>query len=220
LIDGAASETSPIELVRQSQNLPAVWLLVALYGVHDLAAFGGVHWRIVRQQFSREKIGEFGANTVWLFKRDGKGVFAGDKCFEAFHRGREQKEAAKELFDLLSLLEVLGLIQYVPHLVEADNDQAAVIHPFGWGVGEPAEIRLGNATHSAGLAIAGLSSIAEGAVVPARRHLREIQMVGLLRLRYKPCTGATLAWLAKIPEWEAAAEAREAEAAQSYRKRA
>ena len=42
LVDGAAGETPPIELLRQSQEVGALRLLVDLYDAHSLAADGGI----------------------------------------------------------------------------------------------------------------------------------------------------------------------------------
>jgi hypothetical protein len=67
LVDGAANETAPIELVRQTSNVGALRLLVNLYHEQALQLDGGVHWRKIRKNYKREKIGESGSLIIWGF---------------------------------------------------------------------------------------------------------------------------------------------------------
>lgn len=101
----------------------------------------------------------------------------------------------------------LRLVELVGHLVEADTDQAEVIHPYALGNGEPAERQLAFAADEAAKAMLtpGQREWAEHLglrLVPVAAHRGEIQMVGIARLRYRPRTSATAAWYARMPEWE------------------
>jgi hypothetical protein len=213
LIDGVpGNAAAPVELVRQTQQIETLRLLIDLYIVHDLPAFGGVHWRIIRQEFTRECLGEWNENAIWQFKRDGDlSVFPDHEIFAPFMTDRERADGLKAIWKSVKLLLSLGLIEFVPHLIEADDDQAAMIHPFGWREGEPAEQRLAIVTHKHGRATKGISETTGGMLVSAKKHMGEIAMVGLLRLRYKPHTQATAIWMSRMDEWNALAGAREAE---------
>jgi hypothetical protein len=68
LIDGAAAEVSPIELIRQSRNLTALRLLVELYEVQFLRDFGGIPREMLRAEFERLHVGERGPFVVWGFR--------------------------------------------------------------------------------------------------------------------------------------------------------
>jgi hypothetical protein len=68
------------------------------------------------------------------------------------------------------------------------------------------------AAHKVGLAVAGQSETNSGAFVAAKKHLTEIAMVGLVRLRYRPHTAATAAWLSQMVDWDALAATFDAEA--------
>lgn len=221
LIIGAPGNAHPpVELVRQSQNLLALRVLVDLYFVHDLPAFGGVHWRIIRQKFDRKLIGECNENRIWHFTQGRRFAETSGNFFAPLRKWKDDK-TPEQVLPAVEFLEGLGLLSFVPHLVEGDGDDAAMVHPFGWGNGEAAEQRLAVACHRAGAAMAQIAPPAKGALVPAKKHLREVTMVGVIRLLYKPHTGATAAWLARMAEWDALAELREEEAnsAAEYRRK-
>ena len=57
LIDGAAGEDPPVELLRQAQEINALRLLVSLYEAQDLVSFGGLHWRQIRLTFEGKELG-------------------------------------------------------------------------------------------------------------------------------------------------------------------
>src|SRR5262249_14080265 len=60
LVDGAAGEVPPIELLRQTRNLSALRLFIELYAIHFLPNFGGVPRDMLQVKFDRAKIGERG----------------------------------------------------------------------------------------------------------------------------------------------------------------
>ncbi len=45
IVDGAANETTPLEILRQSQNTTALRIFGDLYHAHTLASDGGADWR-------------------------------------------------------------------------------------------------------------------------------------------------------------------------------
>jgi hypothetical protein len=68
LIDGAAGEVPPIELIRQTRSLPALRLLVELYAAQFLPNFGGVPRELLKVVFDRARVGEQGPFVVWGFQ--------------------------------------------------------------------------------------------------------------------------------------------------------
>ncbi len=56
LVDGAAGETAPVELVRQTGSAPTLRLFVDLYAAQNLDEDGGVHFRHIRQEYERHKV--------------------------------------------------------------------------------------------------------------------------------------------------------------------
>ena len=70
LVDGAAGEVPPIELIRQTRSLLALRLLVELYEVQFLPIFGGMPREMLRGEFERLKIGERGPFVVWGFREE------------------------------------------------------------------------------------------------------------------------------------------------------
>jgi hypothetical protein len=43
-------------------------------------------------------------------------------------------------------------------------------------------------------------------LAPVQAHITEVQMVDIARLRYRPRTGATAAWFARMAEWNEMAD--------------
>ncbi len=215
LIDSAAGEVAPIELLRQSHNLPALRLLILCYHAHDLAGYGGLHWRSVRRTYEGTRIRLKGEWTIWRFSPETKTAWPNRLPASAFMTGKAEGEAGKltdtgwpSFWAALDLLEQLGLISTVAHLIEADSDDGAVIHPCpdGGEAGEEVEHAITAAAREAALALCGVSptsdlAYSDGLLIPVRAHIEHAAVAGLYRLRYRPKTGATAAWLGQAGEW-------------------
>src|SRR5262249_27943975 len=93
---------------------------------------------------------------------------------------------------------------WVPHLVESAEESGEIIHPLRMGRSDSIEDRLGRAAHKAAITL-----ITEGQydwaekkgirqLVPVPRHIANVQMIGIARLRYRPHTRVTAAWWADL----------------------
>ena len=193
LVTAAASETAPVELMRQTQDPMALRLLVELYGDQHLRADGGIRRDIVREEYERVKLGETGPFVVWGFRPNGKlAVCDGAaRCH------------CDDFWPRMDLLETLGLIDFVPHLVEGGGPDAEIIHPYGMGQTNSLEDRLGMAASEAGYAL--LTEISTDwanryHVAPVPKHITNVQMIGIARLLYRPHTRTTAAWWRHLQE--------------------
>jgi hypothetical protein len=70
LVDGAAGEISPLELVRQTQDAMTLRLLIDLYHAQNLCEDGGVSRQSVWKKYDRIKVGESAQLAVWGFSED------------------------------------------------------------------------------------------------------------------------------------------------------
>lgn len=224
LVDGVDGNPAPIEQVRQSGKSAALRLFVDLYGEQELADVGGVHWRKLRQPYSRERLGQQGTYIVWGFKR-------GSNDHETWvttplvqphltgtivtgQDGKKRDPGMANFWDALKTLEQIGLVCFVPHVIEHDHDQgepAAVVQPFGRPIGEAFERELAEASHLAAQAMLPEWKLAEiqrtgqsdGMLfVPVPAHIADVQMVGLARLKFRTKSAATAVWLTRAGEWE------------------
>ena len=212
LIDGAADEVPPIELIRQTRNLPALRLLVELYAAQFLPNYGGVPRDLLKVVFDRTKVGEQGPFVVWGFRSEH--ITADSELYGPFKTGKLQRtmtaRAAIRAWMLHSgppfiALENLGLVEKVGMLLDGDDADAEVIHPYAMRGGEPAERELALAAKSAAQAM-----ITEGQLnwaeqegyhlVPVRRHIVNATVAEVYRLKYRPHTKATAAWYALMME--------------------
>jgi hypothetical protein len=223
ILDGVGDEIPPVERIRQSQNIAPLKLLINLYHAHELLSFGGVNWRPgavgIRQQYERHRIGEYGQYVVWGF--DPQGTEAHLSFAEPFFTGeiKPQLFGGKEytvdvgwriFWDAFNFLKENGLIQVIPHLVESYTDEGEVILSQGYD-GEDGESAVATATEGAAYAMLAEWQMkraeAEGYqyLIPALKHLTNVQLVGVVRLRYRPQTEATALWFkqssARCDEW-------------------
>jgi hypothetical protein len=100
----------------------------------------------------------------------------------------------------------LGLVERVGMLLDGGDDEAEIIHPCAIRGGEPAERELASAADIAArvLVTEGQLTWAEHndyrLLVPVRKHIANVTMVEVFRLKYRPHTTATAAWYALMQQ--------------------
>lgn len=210
IVDGAADETPPLRLLRQMQDVRRLRLFVAMYDSHDLANDGGISRAILWQTHILTKEGQRGASTIWAFERHGTStVSTGSQLFTIYAApglGGEAKEtAAKEFWDALKALEVVKLVEFVPHIFESNKPEAELIHSYAMSCGEPWEYDLSTAAHEAGFYCLSpgqqqWTNEQRRLLVPMPSHIDQLAVIGIARLKYRPQTKMTAAWFAKSKE--------------------
>ena len=213
LIDCAAREVPPIELIRQTRSLPALRLLAELYAVQFLPNYGGVPRELLKVVFDRAKVGEHGPFIVWGFRR--KHMTADRGLARSFFTGQiSTREDGRRLdagWDLvfwpaIHTLTDLGLVEQVGMLLDGDDDEAEIIHPCAVRGGEPAERELAAAADMVArvMITEGQLSWAEQnnyrLLIPVQKHIAKVTMVEVFRLKYRPHTSATAAWFALLQQ--------------------
>ncbi len=209
LVTGAAGEVPPLELVRQGGDPVALRVLADLYHAQNLTSDGGIHWRQIRGGFRRVKVGEQGPFVVWGFSPELTQAWSTAPFIEPHMTGEPDEggrdQGWKRFWSAWTTLQSLGLVEEVGHLIEADTADAEIIHPYAVGNGEPIERELAKAAHEAGLGMvtSGQYDWASSELgkhpwlAPVRRHIANVAMVGVARLRYRPRTAATAAWFSR-----------------------
>jgi hypothetical protein len=213
LIDGADNEVPPVELLRQTRSAPALRLLVELYESQFLPHYGGVPLKLLRVEYGRLHVGERGPFVVWGFQK--KCLTAGYNLARQFLTGkivtredgtRHDSGWDEYFFPAVHTLETLGLIERVGMLLDGDDPEAEIIHPCGINGGEPAERELARVAHEAAAAMVTEGQLRRSEfeehydLVPVQRHIANVTLVEVLRLRYRPHTTATAAWYAQMKE--------------------
>jgi hypothetical protein len=205
LVTGAAAETAPIELVRQCQDVMTLRLFLDLYHAQNLREDGGISRMITWHQYERVKVGQQGQYNVWGFDylREYVSWVGAAVC----HRRDELTDAEKkagenravDFFRRMGELVDLGLREWIAHLFESDKPDGEIIHAVGIAGSDSLEDRIGMAAEKAGLAMLNDQQRqyvdSHGPrLVPVLRHLSNVQMIGIARLRYRPHTKLTAAW--------------------------
>jgi hypothetical protein len=211
LIDGAADEVAPVELLRQTRQLPGLQLLIELYAVQFLPSYGGVPHELLKIVFERVKVGEQGPFVVWGFRAKHL-FFANPALVRPFFTGQiKSRDDGRDLdagytdsfCPAVDTFIELGLVECVGMLLDGDDDKAEIIHPYAMRDGEPAECELYRAVKGA-----AMSMLTEGQInwaaanhlhlVPVQKHIGKVALVEIFRLKYRPHTTATAAWYAQM----------------------
>jgi hypothetical protein len=213
IADGAAEEVPPIELIRQTRSLPALRLLIELYAVQFLPNYGGVPRELLKVVFERAKIGEQGPFVVWGFRV--KHMTADRGLARPFLTGQITTRDDDTRLDAgwdaafwpgIHTLTDLGLVERVGMLLDGDDAEAEIIHPYAMRGGEPAERELAHAAHCAALPLVtdGQRDWAEQNgykwLIPVQRHIGNATLIEVYRLKYRPHTSATAAWYALMQQ--------------------
>lgn len=211
LIDGAADEVPPVEIIRQTRHLPALQLLIELYAIQFLPNYGGVPHELLKVIFERVKVGEHGPFVVWGFRA--KGLISADPAlFRHFLTGQVKTEddggdrdagLNDSFWPAVHILTAVGLVERVGMLLDGDDEKAEIIHPYAMRDGEAAERAVYQAVCDA-----ASSMLTEGQInwaaanhlhlVPVLKHISKVAVVEIFRLKYRPHTAATAAWYAQM----------------------
>lgn len=217
IVTSACGEVPPVELLRQTRDAMTLRLFVDLYHEQNLREDGGVSRAFLWQRHDRYEVGRQGPMTVWGFDSGSTWVRrAGpiephyrDMTAEELKDRSEadkrdgKKWTAHDAFRRIETLESLGLLDWIPHLFEGDDDDAEPIHPYGKGRSDTVEDRLGATANAAGRAML-TERQREWAddkglwLAPVPHHFRNVQMIGIARMRYRPKTKMTAAWWADL----------------------
>ena len=209
LIDGTASETPPIELLRQTQDINAIRFFINLYYSHHLETNGGVEWRAgsgIYTAYERVKLFEYGEWVIWGFpKRSTTGCYK-LPAIESHHNAPRVEKASREktweeLWNAKRILTSTGLLYEVTHIVDGMQADSEIVHPFPIEDGaEHSEYHLKRAADDLCDRLLPpelrLQKSKYWAVIPVKRHLANATLVGILRMKYRPHTSATAAWVA------------------------
>jgi len=213
LIEGVNGNPSPVELIRQTGDPMMLRLLVDLYTVHRLDEWRGVDPRIVCGTFKEVYRRKVGAALVLAWTPEESFRCGWQNTVTDLHKSNDQNPATR-LYERIELLEDLGLLTFVPHVVDGDN---APVYPCSRSVGHPLELELGTAAVRAAENI--LDARSRGgreeppdldgseiiAVVPA--HMARASLVNIARLTFRPKTAMTRVWLSELAathaEWMA-----------------
>lgn len=210
LVMGARGEPSPVERVRRLQDVRVLDHLISLYDIQNLAENGGIWWRYIRRAYERARITERGIWNIWGFDCQKDEVWPNTPVIAVFERdfaGRlERKEIFAKFWASWHALVRLGLIECVPHLVEADNNEAVIVYPCPTASdhGTQAEHTLGELAQSRAIRLLGDTMAnhtdAHEVILPVPDNFPAVQLVGVFRLRYRPHTAKTAAWFAKTQD--------------------
>ncbi len=190
-----------MERVRQTGDVLCLRLLIDFYFINSPVDDGGIPRDCVFQAYERKDISETGNMIVYGFDRNELTCYLDHPVVKphVLHRKSEQCEA---FFERLNTLIDLGLISFVPFLVESEDNDSEFIHPLidpYTGDCELVERARDQAMEMLG---DGYQYEAENFdyVVPVVLHRKNNTVAGIGFLKYRPKTSLTAAGYANIQE--------------------
>lgn len=219
LVEWNGSNRPPVERIRKGQDAGAFRLLIDIYSQQDLAEEGGLSVFDCYQTWEdRSEFAHTGQFKVWEFS-DRKlyvretGPIAHHYREPTLEEKGEGKGRAVDAFARLELLQDAGVLEWVYYLAESDDARPNLIHPVavvrhGKVDHDAIETTIGKFAQRAGLALAGIECAAEAAgyedewpwrfILPAERVLRRVQLVAVLRTRYRSKTRNAARWQKRL----------------------
>jgi hypothetical protein len=216
-VTGVKDETPPLERLRRMLDPQVLRLAVDLYAVH-MQDDGGIPKSIIRREYTRIKKAEFGPYVIYDFQARGLYGARGLHGFPGEIVRPHTVALENKTFDWtpfwrrFQVLLDCEIIEFVPILFEAANDEAEPLFPLGYGGTESIEDRLGTATHAAAKRMLsrrynlradapGLGDpSSQGQLVPIYKKLDQATMYGIARMRYRAQTARTGNWFAEVEE--------------------
>lgn len=210
----ASDGPAPMQMLRMANDIWLVRLFVDLYHGHSLESDGGVRTSFLRYKYERAKVGEQGPYTIWRFKGEHASVTW--KGPAEPHRDRPTpKEGNHPIFGTLDRLMQMGLCSWIPHVFPNDRMDCEPIHSVGHQAqkAEPEEQAIRDAAYYAASAMlqpyqaAAVEAQGHYLMLPLPTYLDQVELRGVLRMRFRPQTSATGKWyqelLSKGPDWVA-----------------
>ena len=211
LVDGISGQNSPVELLRQTQDVWTLCLLISLYKHHELTFSQGISHDTLLETYTRKKTGEFREFDMFEFCRDGPRVVADSDLVRNFEESPSERDALSQFFEAIDLLKRLGLVTFVPHLL--DGPEGEILFPLvepqkGADVTE-AEGKLFEAVDAAATSLErmkGYPTAKRAANSPIKvlvqNHIGKAQVRGIARMRHRPRTMVTAEWMAQSERWD------------------
>jgi hypothetical protein len=201
IVGGVDGEQNPVDRIYTAHNLAALRLYIELYHAQDLPSVGGVNWSYLCEPYDRERIGERGKYVIWGFSS--KGHLTASPSAPFIHltgkidKGTKRDAGWPIFWDSLEILRLTGLVDLVGMVLTGDGREAKILHPYDIENGTDGERDIAYAAEEAAKELLddGMAKRADGLLLlPAEKHLKNVQMVGILRLVYRAKTSATASW--------------------------
>lgn len=199
ITESIEGEAPPLERVRQTQDAKILELYIDLYRTQNLLEDGGIPKRVIYKEYDRTLLTECGIYNLWGFS---SGKFMNTDPTDELVSAHAEKDSDGRLvfWDRIDRLSTLGLIYWVPMLFESDSPEAEVIHPLGDIDSHDAELTEYARDAALKLLPEEYHHRAENEhdfVVPVLKHLGNVQVTAIMRLRHRPHTKLTAAWWAE-----------------------
>jgi len=201
LVTGIENAVPPLERVRQTGDVLCLRLLIDFYFINSPVDDGGIPRDCVFQEYERKDISETGNMIVYGFNRSVMTCYLEHPVVEP-HLSWSENDECQDFWDRLNTLIDLGLISFVPFLLESEDKDSEFIHPLIDPYTGDCELVERLRYQAMGMLGAGYQYEAENFdyVVLVVLHRKKNTVAGIGFLKYRPKTNLTAAGYANIQE--------------------
>ena len=199
-----ACEEPIVHRLRQTQDVMILRLFVELYHAQNLAADGGISRDVYYRKYDKEVCRDVGS-MLYLGFTDANTWVSWSTDVTKAHLGKGENRA-DALFQRMTTLRDMGLIQEATYLFESSSPEAEILFPI---TGPEPEERAIHATAYEVVEnnLQGGTALLEQHhyVIPVYRHQKSAELYGIFRMRFRAQTANTGAWYAVLKERTGAA---------------
>jgi len=202
LVTGIENAVPPLERVRQTGDVLCLKLFIDLYFINSPVDDGGIPRDCVIWKYERKEISETGNMIVYGFDRAGLTCWPDHPVVKP-HLLCNRNNSCQDFWERLNTLIDLGLVYFVPFLVESDDKDSEFIHPIIDPYTGNDELAVWARSRAVEMLGGGFQYEAENSfyyVIPVVQHRRRNTVMGIGFLKYRPKTSLTAAGYANIQE--------------------
>lgn len=193
-IDGVGCEVPPIEKLRRWQDPNRLEFVVRLYGMQNLPEAGGIHWSVLQRSYRRRKIWNHGIYNVWGFDEESR-TYSIDSAVGALVA--RFGWTSEHFWEFWTELEEIGLIEPATYVVESLDADAGIVFPFDPSICSEVHREAAVLAEEILMRTVAAPSIEDHcAIIAVEQFYPCAQLVDVYRLRYRPKTAMTAAWIA------------------------
>lgn len=203
-VDGLDGVASPLLRLREHRDKRLLLLALQVYQLTNMAEYCGIPWDCIRGTYNRLEVYRSGLHTIWGFQAINITVRP-SKFGQAYGTDLKTADMA-EFWNGFHTLERVGIIEVVPYILESESLSAMPLMPYAIGrYGDDIERDIATAANDAGERIVpdyileDLETDPDRALhlCPVPSHIEDVQMVGIIRPRYRAKNQRTAAWFAQ-----------------------
>lgn len=202
LVTGAGIETPPIKRLLRAKCENSLALMGAFYAAHDLVESYGVDPLLTWQQHDLELVRDVAQWNVYQYAAGGRIWVSGEhKDLSQFYSSIVGGNKSGKFFEAMGTVTDSGLASWKPVVLAGPREYGELMHPLDEELGSLADDAAQSLLFESDLRNTDPGSL----LIPILREIEAPTVLSVLRMKYRPKTSFTAAWIARDrngrPSW-------------------